>query len=186
MPMLFSAVPLPWGVAVVAALVGAVCDLRWRKIPNLLTLPTLLAGLVWAGYSYGASGLLGATAGCLLLAAPYLVLFLFAGGGAGDVKLMGALGAWLGLVDGAIALGAVLLCGVLMGLGYASLRKQLPAMWTNIVGIIWAGVLSVWSRDRQAAARCLPPVATMQRMPYGVAVLAGVCLAAGVALWRGT
>lgn len=185
MTILTSADPLAWAVAIGAALIGAACDLRWRRIPNLLTLPTLLAGLVWAGWSQGASGVVSAMAGCLLLAAPYLVLFLFAGGGAGDVKLMGALGAWLGLVDGAIALVAVLLCGVLMGLGYACLRKRVAHLWTNLVGIVWAGAAAVWSRDRQVAAGHLPPASAMLRMPYGVAVLIGVCLAAGVALWRG-
>ncbi len=184
MTLLFSAAPSAWSIAIGVALIGAGCDLRWRRIPNLLTLPTLLAGLVWAGWSRGTGGLLGATAGCLLLATPYLVLFLFAGGGAGDVKLMGALGAWLGLVDGALALVAVLLCGVLLGLGYAWAHQRLAALWTNALGIIWAGLLATWSRDRQAAASYLPPALTMPRMPYGVAVLVGVCLAAGVALWR--
>jgi prepilin peptidase CpaA len=181
----FSAASLPWSIAIGVALIAAICDLRWRRIPNLLTLPTLLAGLLWAGFSHGGSGLLHATAGCLLLAAPYLVLFLFAGGGAGDVKLMAALGAWLGIADGAIALVAVLLCGVLMGLGYAWAHQRLAALGTNLVGIVWAGVLAAWSRDRQAATGYLPPATTLQRMPYGIAVLVGVCVAAGVALWRG-
>ena len=84
--------------AVVGAgvLVAAATDLWKFKVHNLLTLPLLLAGVIyhasvggWAGL--GAS-LLGAVFG-------FAVLFLFyvmGGMGGGDVKLMAAIGAWLG------------------------------------------------------------------------------------------
>ena len=88
--------PLQWGVVIGTALAAAVCDLRTRRVPNLLTGPIVLAGLAWGIWVGGWAGLADSVAGCLLLAIPYVLLFVFAGGGAGDAKLMGAIGSrWL-------------------------------------------------------------------------------------------
>jgi prepilin peptidase CpaA len=78
---------------------------RW-KIPNKLTLPFFGLGLVYQLMFWGfgtwkglmeTHGLLDGLMGFGLGFGLYLVLWLVAGGGGGDVKLMGALGAWLGL-----------------------------------------------------------------------------------------
>lgn len=71
-------------------------DIKQRKIPNLLTLTAAVSGILFhfingsgQGISYGAEGLLLGTA---LLFIP----FLMGGMGGGDVKLLAALGSWLG------------------------------------------------------------------------------------------
>lgn len=106
-------------LAVVAfTLICAVFDWRLRRIPNFLTAPMFVAGLL-ASVVYGGlaglwSSLLGFGTGFGLL----FVLMVIGGGGAGDVKMMGALGAWLGpwqtlLVFLASAVATVfLVCGV--------------------------------------------------------------------------
>ena len=99
-----SVVPVQWGVVLCVSLIGAITDLRSGRIPNFLTMPILLAGATWAVWLCGPAGLADALLGCLLLATPYVLLFVFAGGGAGDAKLMGAIGAWLGVVNGLVAL----------------------------------------------------------------------------------
>ena len=52
---------LQWSVVIGASLVGAAFDLRSRRIPNWLTFPVLLAGLVtacfWGGWAGLADGL---------------------------------------------------------------------------------------------------------------------------------
>lgn len=71
-------------------------DVRSYRIPNLLTLPALAAALVvspWCGATSGPfEAMLGAATGFALLLLPYAV----GGMGAGDVKALMALGAWLG------------------------------------------------------------------------------------------
>jgi prepilin peptidase CpaA len=92
------------GVVSVFTLTAAICDYRSKKIPNRLTVPGFLAALVFhavvgaveAGWSGMGLGLLNSLAGFGVGFGILLVLWLIGGGGAGDVKLMGAVGAWLG------------------------------------------------------------------------------------------
>jgi prepilin peptidase CpaA len=85
------------GLLATAFAIGAgAMDLRWRRIPNWWTLPGLLVGLtgnaVLAGWPGAKTGLLGAGLGLLLLLPFVFVRSL----GAGDWKLVGALGAFIG------------------------------------------------------------------------------------------
>jgi prepilin peptidase CpaA len=75
---------------------AAIFDLRYQKIPNALTFPTILIALAYAGFTRGVDGLLFSTGGMVLGMATLIVPYLMGGMGAGDVKLMGAVGAILG------------------------------------------------------------------------------------------
>ena len=86
-------------IVIAIGLVACVFDIRTRRIPNALTLSTALAGLLYHVATSGTSGAQTAAAGWLvglLLLLPYFAL---GGMGGGDVKLMAALGAWLGPGD---------------------------------------------------------------------------------------
>ena len=111
---------LQWGVVLAASGLAAAWDLRCRRIPNLLTGALWVAGLATSGALAGLPGLVDAVLGCCLLAAPYVLLWAFAGGGAGDAKMMGAVGTWVGVALGALCLVAVSLVGVLLALACAA------------------------------------------------------------------
>lgn len=86
---------MPWVVVLPVALIAAYTDTRWGKIKNWLTVPAFLAGLVFAGITGGWYGV-----GQALLAAIVIVplsLLMTVGFNMGDVKLLMAIGAWLGL-----------------------------------------------------------------------------------------
>jgi len=94
---LMSSTPLPvFGWAAAFLFFAVASDLRFHRIPNGLTLPALFAALLvstWAGATSGPlESALGAALGLALLVGPYA----FGGMGAGDVKALMALGAWLG------------------------------------------------------------------------------------------
>jgi prepilin peptidase CpaA len=76
--------------------IGSLTDIRASRIPNLLTLPCALGGMAFHTFNVGMDGFLfslaGWGAGVGLLILPYLM----SGMGAGDVKLMGAVGSFLG------------------------------------------------------------------------------------------
>jgi prepilin peptidase CpaA len=104
------------GAVALFVLAAAVVDARTKKLPNWLTVPACLAGLVFhlvAGYlgaapeflriGHAEGGWAGMGAGALFAAMGFAVgfavlfpLFLFANGKAGDVKLLAALGTWVG------------------------------------------------------------------------------------------
>ena len=82
--------------AIAISSVAAMTDIRSRRIPNWLTYSAMLLGVGHHTLANGVQGLLF-SAGGLFLGLALLIVFYLAGGmGAGDVKLMGAVGALLG------------------------------------------------------------------------------------------
>lgn len=81
---------------VILTTTAAYTDLRRRRIPNWLTIPFFLAGWVYQGWSHGWGGITDGLAGFAIGFGTYFVLWMVAGGGGGDVKLMGAISVWLG------------------------------------------------------------------------------------------
>lgn len=178
---------IPWVAVIATSLWAMLYDLKQGRIPNILAGGSLLGGLIWSSCMGGAAGLAHALGAMALLAAPFIVLFLLAGGGAGDAKLMGALGAWVGVEAGLVLLTAVLLCGGVIGLGYALAQgrgRQLGRnLWQIAHGLPWI-FLGPGSLRQRAAI--LPAPAQMVAMPYALAIFAGSCLAGlGVWLWPG-
>lgn len=71
-------------------------DLKQRRIPNGLTVPAAAAGILFHALAPAGQGIAFALAGLIIGGTLLLALFLMGGMGGGDVKLMAALGAWLG------------------------------------------------------------------------------------------
>lgn len=176
---------IQWGTVLGASLIAAMSDARSRRIPNWLTAPLFVSGLAVHSSLAGAGGALESVATAIMLASPYILLFLFAGGGAGDAKLMGAIGAWLGFMQGAIVLVAVALAGVLFAVLYARSKHRLREVGANLSSGSKAMVAPLFGAGsvRDIAAH-LPKPREGLRMPYGIAIFAGVLLAAaGRFLW---
>jgi prepilin peptidase CpaA len=89
--------PLPICVVFAAVLVTAVTDVWKFKVHNVLTLPLLVSGLLYHAAVGGSLGFAGSVFGALFGFALLILLHLLGGMGAGDVKLMTGVGAWLGL-----------------------------------------------------------------------------------------
>lgn len=183
-----------WGVAIGASLAAAILDVRTRRIPNRLTFPLVVAGLIAAVIINGLSGLGSCLAACVVLALPYILLFALAGGGAGDAKMMGAVGAWLGLYDGVVVLAAVALTGGVFGLlrilahreRWAALRALYA--WLYIMLLAFCGGPGSWDLLKTELDQEKGGIGSGRRLtiPYGPAIFLGVCIGAGVVYsWNG-
>lgn len=170
---------LQWSVVISAALAAAATDLGRGTIPNRLTGPLFLSGVVWASAAGGLAGLAEGAAAALLLAFPFVLLFLLGGGGGGDAKLMGGIGAWLGIGHGAVALVGVAVAGVVLGLALALARGRLGAVVRRVGTAARSGLLLVGGRMFRDVGAALPAPEEMETMPYGVAIFLGVALAGG-------
>jgi prepilin peptidase CpaA len=73
-------------------------DLKSRKIPNWLTLPAILTGLTYNVLLDGREGFIFSTVGLVFGIGLLILPYLMGGMGAGDVKLMGAIGSIVGPV----------------------------------------------------------------------------------------
>src|ERR1700744_2612319 len=114
------------------ALVGAAFDVKSRKIPNKLTGPAILFGLALHLSLGGWHGLLNGLGAGLICGAVFLIFYLAGGMGAGDVKLMTAVGCLAGFSHVAYLLILTSLCGGVMAIGLAFLRGQLKQTLVNV------------------------------------------------------
>ncbi|GAB4137795.1 A24 family peptidase [Thermopirellula anaerolimosa] len=114
---------------------AAVTDWKMRRIPNVITVPAAILGVAYhalfpsgLGIVFGLSGL---AVGFLLLLLPYIL----GGGGMGDVKLLAALGSWLGpywilvaLASGTVVAAVLALVMLVLGKSVAWRPKPVVAL----------------------------------------------------------
>jgi len=156
--------------ALVVALGGCVTDLRTRRIPNLLTVGAALVAFGYHGFTGGLSGLGVSIGGWLVGGVIFLPLFAVRGLGGGDVKLMAALGAWIGPTAAVwLALYTALAGGVfalLVALSRGYVRQALSNVWSILVFWRIAGIQEhpVFNVDSTRAVR----------MPYALPIAAGL------------
>jgi len=83
-------------IVAVVALIAAVVDVRLFKVHNRLTVPLAVSGLVFHSLQTGWGGFAFSLFGLVVGFASLIVFYAMGGIGAGDVKLMAGVGAWLG------------------------------------------------------------------------------------------
>jgi prepilin peptidase CpaA len=97
-------------------------DTQAQRIPNWLTGAGALTGLVLQAMSGGMSAALVSLGGLALGIALLLPFYALRGMGAGDVKLMGAVGSFVGMKAVVLAAGTTLIIGAVLGLALVACR----------------------------------------------------------------
>lgn len=158
-------------VVVVTLVVAAVIDGYKLKVPNWLTFPFVLAGwadgaieLGWAGLGYS---LLGTVVGLALL----LPLYAIGGMGAGDVKLLAGVGAWMGAtvtfyafcLSGIVG-GVIAVAMILYRRGWRKHRDQMVMICNEVLTVRDPARLSEMAAQRKSS---------MLLLPYGIPIAIG-------------
>jgi prepilin peptidase CpaA len=169
-----------WFVVIVASAVAVSIDVRRRRIPNKLTLPLWTAGIIVGLFHNGFGGLGESLGGMAIAGLPFVLLFMIQGTGAGDAKLMLAIGAWLGIKSAFIAVCAVGVAGGILSLVYALGHGRLLITLLNTAWMTVTLPLVVMGPGRLQDRQKLIPGSGDEplKTPYSVAMLAGTCAAA--------
>jgi prepilin peptidase CpaA len=148
------------GLALAVAAIAVVTDVKYRKIPNWLTFSAMTAGIAMSLFFYRVRWplpFLGIGTGLLLMLIPFAV----GGVGAGDLKLLMALGALLGSVR---IFWIVLLSGMAGGffsLLYMGYKLRLSGTFFRLKLM----TESLWNRRRGGKLRS-SPVASRRLLPF--------------------
>jgi prepilin peptidase CpaA len=164
----------PIWVVTVTLVVAAVIDGMKLKVPNWITFPMIVSGWIYsatlspyAGWEGLVYSLIGTAVGLALLMPAYAI----GGMGAGDVKLLAGVGAWVwgtttlyafavsAVIGGIIAVGMVL-----AGKGWDKHRNQFWMICNEIMTVKDPDKLSTIAAERKP---------TMMLLPYGIPIAIG-------------
>jgi len=173
MPTLLHGLVENWPVWLLSAIliVAAVIDGWILKVPNWLTLPLVFAGWTAGAYCGGLGGLAGSVAGTLVGLGLLLPAYAIGGMGAGDVKLMAGIGAWIGATAtfyafcvSAVVGGVIAVAMVLVRRRWRHHVQQFFKMVDEILVIRNPEALSAIAAQRKG---------TMLLLPYGIPIALG-------------
>lgn len=152
-------------------------DLRSRRIPNWLTFSLALSGLVMSLTPWGGARIGDALAGMLIGLALPLMLAAVGGMGMGDVKLLAAMGTWLGpgqilvvMLLTALAGGAIILLQSLWQRKTIALLGNTMMVAVSLINIPQLGTEQV----RQTGQACR---SVKRTVPYAVPIWIATVLA---------
>lgn len=133
---------LPLSVVIVATCCAAVTDIRDFKIYHAVTVPLFLSGLGYRALLGGWAGLGDSLAGAFFGFGSLVVFWVLGGMGAGDVKLMAGVGAWLGMpltfhvfLAASLAAGVYALALVFLHHGVGETLVYLQLTWLRLTSL---------------------------------------------------
>jgi prepilin peptidase CpaA len=163
--------PVVQVVLVLIVVTAAIYDLRYRRIPNWLVLTGLVLGFGLNTFLFGLTGLTRAALGMGLALLVYFPLYLLRAMGAGDAKLMAAVGSMVGPGNWIVVFVATAVLGGVIGLIALLFAGRVQKTFWNM-GWILNEVMHFRAPYRSSAELDVRSARGM-RMPHGVAIALG-------------
>ncbi|HYW78267.1 MAG TPA: prepilin peptidase [Thermoguttaceae bacterium] len=161
-----------WLVTIVLV-VAAVIDGWILKVPNWITFPLVISGWIYSTTvgGWGWEGLAGSLTGTAVGLALLMPAYAIGGMGAGDVKLLAGVGAWVGGTDTFYAFCVSAVIGGFIALGmvvyarkWGHHRSQFFSILNEIMVVRDPNQLSSIAADRKSS---------MMLLPYGIPIAIG-------------
>ena len=161
----------PVKLVCVVLIVAAIIDGKQLRVPNWITYPMVLSGIVFNVFANGWSGLGFGLLGMVVGLATLLPLYAVGGMGAGDVKLMAGMGAWLGGWVTLYAFCVTTIVGAAIALLMVCYKRNFQKHYINFLVITseWLEIRNPKELSRIAAER----KPTMFLLPYGIPICIG-------------
>lgn len=170
----FGGFSLSFHLVALLILVGAasVVDVYQRRIPNYLIALGTLFGILYHMSAPDGSGIGFALAGLGIGIVTLFPIYALGLMGAGDVKLMGMIGSFLGITGVFGVILASMASGGILALGLAASKRMLPQLLVNLhLMMLYRGI-----KKADGTVATTPTAPSIGNMPYALAILAGTLI----------
>ena len=167
------AIPLHLLALVILLLIATAVDVRERRIPNWLVVTGMVIGTAFHALAPQGEGIGFAFYGLIVGTVVLFPLYALHAMGAGDVKLMGMIGAFLGTTGILGVIFATMIAGGVLALGMAACKRMLPQLLANLHNMLFQ------RRGRQTGAAIVGTIAAVPsvgKMPYALAISVGTLI----------
>ena len=173
----------PVWMVTITLVVAAVIDGLQLKVPNWITFPLVLSGWAFSVVAFGFAGLGWSLLGTVIGLALLLPLYSIGGMGAGDVKLLAGVGAWMYVmldatnseVGTAAAMGYSFALSAVIGMVMAIIMVLMKRAWGKHYSQFWMILSEIKTvKDPNELSRIAADrKPTMMLLPYGIPIAIG-------------
>lgn len=160
-----------WGVVSAILILAAVID-GWKlKVPNWITFPMVLSGWAASGISFGWAGLAASLWGTAVGLGLLLPAYAIGGMGAGDVKLLAGVGAWVGVSQTFWAFAVSAVIGAVIAITMVVVSRKWRHHQNQFFGIL--NEILLIKNPNKLSEIAAERKSSMMLLPYGIPIAIG-------------
>ena len=167
-------IEVPLAIVLLLLAIAVVFDVKSHRIPNWLVFSGALVGLAYHALSSYGMGAMASVQGLAVGLAAFMPLYLIRAMGAGDVKLMAMVGAYLGPASAFGAVLTVFIAGGVLSMAAAIRNRALPRLVENLRFIMADMSMKMMVGGAGAQVDAVPVSAG--KLPYALAIATGTVM----------